>query len=341
MMAMPGVVHGIDAAAVGAASTVTSAANKPIERMNLTVITYDDLLSGSPEAMARLNAALLNDGIVGVTGIDGYTAKVKEFIEAARHFSNLPEGLKETCKPDPTNPKDFLGYEVGKEKFNGIPDYSKESYYAYAPDVDGNHWPDSKVMDLKGPFQAITAEMRKVGYEVMKRVGLTGNGSKSDLANEHVARMLCYRERDSKSSPNPLWCGKHKDHSSFTALLPAFYFKNGQRIAEPEEAGLFVRGANDTQFKKVASDNEEVLLFQVGEWGQLATDDRMKATEHEVHKPVDPTIERYTMAQFFGPTLDCLLESNSEVTQDSRWGGGKACAYKTWHFASIARYKND
>lgn len=81
------------------------------------------------------------------------------------------------------------------------------------------------------------------------------------------------------------------------------------------------------------------MLFQVGEFGQLVTNDAIRATEHRVHKAIGP-IERYTLATFFSAPMDAIIFSTSELTSDSRYGGqaGKPCAYRQWSDASFQRY---
>ena len=87
------------------------------------------------------------------------------------------------------------------------------------------------------------------------------------------------------------------------------------------------------------SNDPEVLLFQVGEFGQLATNDAIKATEHRVHK-AEGSIERYTMALFFDAPMDTVIHSFSELTNDERYGGtpGAPCSYRKWHEGSFNRY---
>jgi len=122
-------------------------------------------------------------------------------------------------------------------------------------------------------------------------------------------------------------------------LVPAFYFKDGEAVDEPIEAGLFVKAAGDAVFKKVVANDPEILLFQVGEFGQLITNDAIKATEHRVQKASE-AIERYTMALFFDPPMETVIFSDSELTQDSRYGGptGAPCSYRQWHERSFDRY---
>jgi isopenicillin N synthase-like dioxygenase len=141
--------------------------------------------------------------------------------------------------------------------------------------------------------------------------------------------MLYYRESVEGAADNTFWCGSHFDHGLFTALIPAFY----------KEAGLFVRTHQDGIFKKVVASDLDVLMFQVGEFGQLITNDGIRATEHRVHK-ASGAIERYTMALFFDAPKDTVVHSTSELTSDSRYGGSKGIpfTYGHWSEESFKRY---
>ena len=83
----------------------------------------------------------------------------------------------------------------------------------------------------------------------------------------------------------------------------------------------------------------DVMMFQVGEFGQLAMDDQIRATEHCVKKAPE-NIERYAMALFFAAPMDFEIHSQSVLTEDSRYGGhkGEVCSFKSWHEASLKRY---
>jgi len=230
----------------------------------------------------------------------------------------------------------WLGYELGKEKFQRpdgkeVVDDCKASYYAMVPEHSDNVWP--KEVNLQTPFQVIGSLMDKTGRQVMEKIGLTGDKAALALDTHQVGRMLYYRPTE-----NPMWCGPHHDHGVFTTLLPAVYFTpDGKQVAEPEEAGLFVKSANDADFRKVVSDDPEVMLFQVGEFGQLATNDKIRATEHRVHG--SNTLERYTMALFFAAPFNSVHNSASVLTKDARWGSGESCRYGDWHIRSMERYR--
>ncbi len=314
-----------------------------IEILELDVIAYEDFAADDTATLAALESALHEKGIVGIKGVPGYKEKALKYIESARAFSALPEEIKEAYSPNHSLGEMYIGYEKGKEKFKRpdgrwVIDDLKVSYYGLVPDSPLNKWP--KEVDLKTPFQELGMLISKTGQAVMDKIGLLGSatGIRLDDAPRY-GRMLYYRKSTEGSTDNPFWCGSHFDHSVFTGLLPAFYFVNGEPVAEPIEAGLFVKTTADGVFKKVLANDPDVLMFQVGEFGQLITNDGIRATEHRVHK-ASGAIERYTMALFFDPPMDAMVTSFSELTKDPRYGGmaGEPCSYRKWHEASFKRY---
>ena len=316
------------------------------EVLSLDVISYEKLVEGDAETLKILNDALHEKGIVGVRGVPGYKERYERFVEAAREFSALPEEIKEGYKPDRSRGETFLGYEEGKEKFqrpNGewVIDDLKVSYYAFIPDSSHNKWPHE--VDLRTPFQDLGHIMTEMGELIMYKIGLLGVSTNLHLGEDsRLGRMLYYRK--SYSNENPYWCGAHFDHGLFTAILPAVYFVNGEQVPEPEEAGLFIRPSKEMGFKKVLAEDSDVMMFQVGEFGQLVMNDGIQATEHCVRK-AEKAVERYTLAVFHGAPMDVSICSTSVLTDDARYGAqrGEASTYRHWTNASFERYlvKND
>jgi isopenicillin N synthase-like dioxygenase len=219
-------------------------------------------------------------------------------------------------------------------------DQLKVSYYALVPDVPENKWPSE--VDLRKPFQDLATLFAEMSTSVMNTVGLLSSDTTLSSDKFHyIGRMLHYRSNaeSTEGEGNPFWCGAHYDHSCFTTLMPASYFVDGQQIPEPKEAGLFVRGAEDTVFRKVVADDPDVMLFQVGEFAQLATNDEVQATEHRVHK-ASGKIERYALAVFSGVSMDTVVNSTSILTKDARYAGnaGEPCTFGQWNKASLQRY---
>jgi isopenicillin N synthase-like dioxygenase len=309
-----------------------------VEILELDVISYAQLIQNDADTLQTLDLALHEKGIVGVRGVPGYRDQYERFMTAARAFSTLPEEVKEQYQPNLSLGDTFLGYERGKEKFPSpdgtwVIDDLKTSYYAFVPNQSRNKWPTE--VNLQEPFLALGQLMVDTGEILMHKIGLLDG-----FALDHdtlLGRMLYYRK--SENQANPYWCGAHFDHGLFTAILPAVYFAQGMRIEEPEEAGLFVRTSEEAPYKKVVANDMDVMMFQVGEFGQIVTDDAIRATEHRVHKAFG-AIERYTLALFFNAPLGLTVHSNSCLTMDTRYGAkkGEACTYGHWHEASFQRF---
>lgn len=311
-----------------------------IEELSLKVISYDLLMQEDEETLDALKEALFQEGIVGIRGVPGYVEKKEQFIAEARAFTALPEEVKETYAPNRERGDLFLGYEKGKEKFKRpdgkwVVDDLKVSYYAFVPDTEQNRWPAET--DLQTGYTGLGTLMSDMGKLVLEKIGLIGASTGIFLGDTpQVGRMLYYQKMTDTSEDNPFWCGAHFDHGLFTVITPATYFMDDTAVEEPKEAGLFVKV--DGTFKKVVAD-PEIMMFQVGEFGQLVTNDAIRATEHRVHK-AEGSVERFAMALFFDVPLETVIYSVSELTQDARYGGvsGAPCTYKQWHEESFKRY---
>lgn len=337
---------------------ITPSFTYAIELLELKIVSYDDFERSAPEAIQLIQRALLEDGIVGIRGIPGYRECTEHYIQAAREFAALPGEIKQQYAPDRASGK-WLGYEIGKEKFvreDGaeVIDNAKSSYYAYVeygnldPEQLVNVWPSE--CNLEVPFLAIGQMMFQTAKELLQKIHYIQDdcGVVLDLTNG-VGRMLDYKPDPLNN--NPFWCGAHFDHSLFTALLPAFYFKEGVQIPEPLEAGLFVLKPSDNRYYKVVSDDPNVMLFQTGEFAELATNGLMRATKHRVVKAFDDNIERITMALFIGPENEALIHSTDPLAQDYRYthrinDEGKVeertdglCRFLDWHILSLQRYE--
>lgn len=324
------------------ATTLTFACNckEAIAELPLDIISYDDLMNDNPETLSTLRKALYENGIVGVRGIPGYKEAAENYIAAIRQFGALPEAVKEKyAPPNPTSP---VGYQNAKEKFkrpdgNWVVEDHKISYYAFVPETPVNIWPVE--VDLKTPFGILGSQMATMGITVMEKVGLIGGNTGIVSDNlPMLGRILHYKKTGDSKKDNPYWCGAHFDHGIFTALIPAYYFVSGEEVPEPYEAGLFIK-MKDGVFRKVFANDPDVMMFQVGEFGQVIANDTIMATEHRVEK-ASGNIERYTMALFFDIPWDTVVYSTSELTSDARYGGGKGdpCLYSRWREESFKRY---
>ena len=313
--------------------------------MQLDILEYTDLLEPNNHyALQRAEHALRQKGIVGIRGVPDFEKKSRAYVVAARAFSALPDNIKQKYIPNRDSGQ-TEGYELGAEKFKNTEgkwqiDDKKASYYASIPDDSCNIWPQE--VDLKSAYLDLGNLIFKVGKLLLNAVGLDANAGLNHDLLKGQGRMLHYHKEGEMTDSNPDWCGAHLDHGVFTGLMPAYYFRDQDEVDEPKEAGLYITPSDGTDFEKINADDKSIMLFQVGEFGQLISNDRIKATKHIVKKAMGG-VERFSFALFYSPDNDMVIQSKSILTQDARYTNnqdaeGRIC-FSQWHLASFARYR--
>lgn len=310
--------------------------------MQLDVISYNDLEDQT--ALKILTSALLQKGIVGIQHVPTFQEKSRAYVKAAQQFASLPESVKQQYAPN-RDAEETEGYEFGAEWFKDEKgewqiDDKKASYYAFVPDQPKNKWPHE--VDLKTPYLALGELIFATGKKVLRAMGLDETVGIHHDGLQGYGRMLHYHKEGDQTNHNPNWCGAHLDHGVFTGLMPAYYFRDGVEIEEPAEAGLYIVPTQGQQFEKINAADKSILLFQVGEFGQLASHDRIRATKHIVKKAYG-SIERFAFALFYNAALDAVIYPKSELTEDARYQENKLAdggiTYDKWQIASFARYR--
>ncbi|HSW70564.1 MAG TPA: 2-oxoglutarate and iron-dependent oxygenase domain-containing protein [Gammaproteobacteria bacterium] len=314
--------------------------------MDLDIIPYPQLVSAdSSQLHAQLESALLKKGIVGISQVPGFEQKRKNYLDAARRFAALPQHSKNQYAPDRDSGK-TEGYELGAEWFQTQDgqwrkDDKKASFYAFVPDRAENIWP--KEMDLRTSYLDLGQLIFQTGKALLSIIGLD---KRIQLDHDHLigyGRMLHYYKEADSSSLNNNWCGAHFDHGVFTGLIAPAYFRDGIEIEEPQEAGLYIVPTGEITFTGVKAD-PSILLFQVGEFGQLISNDQIRATQHCVKK-AGAGIERFTFALFyiFPAENSYRTISQSKLTHDERYARQKdaegGLTYQQWADASYERYR--
>ncbi len=312
--------------------------------MDLDIVSYHDLMNPSASVLAKLENALLSKGIVGISHAPDFEAKSRAYVQAARNFSALPDSIKQQYAPD-RDAGDTEGYEQGAEWFkdednNWQIDDKKASFYAYVPNHEKNKWPEE--VDLRTSYLALGELIYATGKHVLAAIGLDNAVKLNHTDLVGYGRMLHYHKESDATNANPNWCGAHLDHGVFTGLMPAHYFRDGKEIDEPEDAGLYIVPTHRSQFEKVHATDKSVLLFQVGEFGQLLSNDRIRATKHQVRKATGE-IERYAFALFYSASANTIVDSTSILINDKRYADNKSTdntiSYAKWEKASYERYR--
>lgn len=315
------------------------------QSVELDIVCYDDLIDPNHTlARATLENALLQKGIVGIKNVPGFVDTSRTYIDAVRQFCALDEAIKNQYAPDRDSGV-TEGYELGAEWFkdkegNWKIDDKKASYYAYVPDRDCNKWPLE--VDLKTPYLALGNLIFQTGKVLLDVMQLNESVG---IVHEKLAgygRMLHYHKESDATNENPFWCGAHLDHGVFTGLIPAYYYRDGQEVDEPEEAGLYIATPNSDKLEKINASDKSILLFQVGEFGQLVSNDRISATRHTVKK-ANGGIERFTFALFYSADDDAIIETTSTLKSDARYQNNKMpdgrISYGDWQRSSFERYR--
>jgi isopenicillin N synthase-like dioxygenase len=312
--------------------------------MKLEIINYRNLLdTANIDAHKKLESALLQTGIVGIRDVPEFEEKSRAYVHAARAFSALRDKIKKQYIPD-RNTGDMEGYELGAEWFQNQAgeqqiDDKKASYYAFVPDHKRNKWPAE--VDLKTPYLQLGELIFQTGKLLLNVMGLNATAGLQHEQLVAKARMLHYHKEGDLTNANPDWCGCHFDHGVFTGLMPAYYFRDDKEIAEPVEAGLHIVPSNGHEYEKINAADKSILLFQVGEFGQLLSNDRIKATKHIVKKAA-AGIERFAFALFYNADEKTVIKSDSILSRDTRYTRHQAkdgsISYKKWEDASFERY---
>lgn len=309
--------------------------------MKIDIISYHDL--SNPSSLQQLESVLRLKGIVGIQGVSGFEQKVRSYLQAVKQFMALPDNIKNSYAPN-RDAGDTEGYELGAEWFknkNGEwqRDDKKASFYAFVPDKPLNKWP--KEVDLKRAYLELGEVIFKTGKHVLKALGLDEVIALNLNRLVGYGRMLYYYPENNIINDHQSWCGAHFDHGILTGLIPAYYFKDEQEIEEPLGAGLYIQPHDEHDFVKIQVNDPSTLLFQVGEFGQLLSNDRIRATKHFVKK-APPGIERITFALFYSAEYTHAVVSQSELIYDARYAmnaeNGRM-TYQKWEQASLEQYR--
>lgn len=309
--------------------------------MQIDIISYHDL--SNPTTLQQLESVLQLKGIVGIEGVPEFEQKTLSYLQAVKQFMALPDNIKNSYAPN-RDASETEGYELGAEWFKNKKgewqrDDKKASFYAFVPDKPLNKWP--KEVDLKSAYLELGELIFKTGKHVLKALGLDETIALNLDRLVGYGRMLYYYPENGTTNDNQSWCGAHFDHGILTGLVPAYYFKDKQKIEEPLGVGLYVQPHNEHDFVKIQVNDPSILLFQVGEFGQLLSNDRIRATRHYV-KTAPPGIERITFALFYSAEHNHAVVSQSELIHDARYAmnaeNGRM-TYQKWEQASYERYR--
>ena len=304
---------------------------EPQQKINsLKTFAYSEISTSSNEIIAEFK----NKGFIAISKAPNFEKAYKNFIHVAREFTNLPSEVQSQCTPIDSYAR---GWSRGIEVFNKRKDTYKGSYYVNIPEIPSqpNIWPHHEsILAFQECYMEVAEIIHNVGEKILSLL-------LKNLQNTTcVARMLHYSAvPEGEDDGNPNWCGTHKDHGLFTGLGPEVYFpstsNDNKTVDKPPNSGLYILN------NPITTPNDDVILFQIGEALELATDGRTTATEHFVRKAYGG-YERFTLAVFIQPKEDMILScKNKHVLEKYEDRYTSDMTYKVWNDRSLARYNPD
>jgi len=289
------------------------------EGEEIRAFSHSTLAAMGPEMIAEFQRV----GYIAVEGVEGFADAYQRFLNVGRQFTALSPADQAECTP-----ADFSGngWSRGVEKFNGKTDTYKGSYYAKIPNVETNVWPDEILPDFRDAYQEVATLVLNVAREILPLVGFDGDV-------QALGRMLHYKSvPEGEDDDNPNWCGNHRDHGVFTGLCPEVYYDDaGDIVARPESSGLYIEG-------NPVAPRKDIMLFQMGEFMELLTNGKTRATDHEVKKALSG-FERYALAVFIDPLNEITVTcDNAAVVEKYADRYEPGITYEEWGKRSYRKY---
>jgi len=313
--------------------------------VDLVVFDYAQISDETQDLSAQIEKAYGPEGygICIVKGIPGYVEARAKLLPLASKLGNLPKDRLEKLE----FPQHFysVGWSHGKEKFLGVKDFSKGSFYAnpqYDSIDDGTHkegesdafapnaWPTEDIPELEPAFKNLGCLIvdtgallaKHIDKYISKKVPTVEEGKIHKIIKESKcckARLLHYFPSDDPADGEADWCGWHNDHGTLTGLTSAMYFdKEGKEVDfKDPESGLFIQ-KRSAEIKKAAIP-KDCLAFQIGESAQISSGGRVEATPHTVlrgKKLTGTGICRNTFAVFMQPNREDFMKQPEGVKRE-------------------------
>lgn len=318
-------------------------------------VKYNDLVSlHGKKDFKNFNESVKNAygfdglGLIVVEEVPEHWNKKYNFLKQTHELVNLsPEELRSIEKPEVNY---GIGWSLGKENYEAVPDDKKGSFYAklhqyndmlnnldksssqYKVDKsklkhkDTNIWPKS-IPTLESNFHEVGNQMRNIG---MMLTDFIDNFIKNEYnsysvnmsnvikdSDVNTGRLLHYFPRGEKQiKPGEMWCGWHNDHGALTSLCSAIFFNQKNEVVNDiiklPKSGLWIQDRKG-EYHKI-SYAKDSIAFQIGETYQILSGGKLFATPHAViiDNDIPSDVHRSTFALFMEPKMDYVLKIPKE-----------------------------
>jgi hypothetical protein len=117
-----------------------------------------------------------------------------------------------------------------------------------------------------------------------------------------TARSFYYRERNAQDDQSKPSFNFHYDRMNLSAALKDVYYLKGEKIENPEGAGLYFNVKDGELYNLHMEDDD--LSFHIGMTGHILTAGEIPASCHAVYLPNTEGLARSSSAFFFSPSPD-------------------------------------
>ncbi|KAI5429476.1 hypothetical protein KIW84_034171, partial [Lathyrus oleraceus] len=232
---------------------------------------------------------------------------MKSAKEVWREFFNLPLEVKEEFANSPSTYEGY-GSRLGVKK-GAILDWSDYFFLHYMPPSLRNQakWP-ALPSSLRKVIDEYSEEVVKLGGRILelmsKNLGLKEDFLRNSFGGEDEVGA-CLRVNFYPKCPQPdltLGLSSHSDPGGMTILLPDDFV-----------SGLQVRKGNDWITVKPVPN---AFIINIGDQIQVMSNAIYKSVEHRVI--VNPTQDRVSLAMFYNPKSDLIIQPAKELVTKER-----------------------
>ncbi|XP_071732755.1 jasmonate-induced oxygenase 2-like [Rutidosis leptorrhynchoides] len=275
------------------------------DNLNIPVIDLFGLINGDNATqkaiMDEISIACREWGFFQVVNHGINDELVDEVREVWREFFHQPIEVKQEYA---NTPKTYEGYgsRIGIQK-GAILDWSDYYFLNYLPSnlKDHKKWP-SQPPFLRDTTEEYSKKIVKLGKIMLKvfssNLGLQKDYLQNAFGGDDIG--ACLRVNIYPKCPQPdltLGLSSHSDPGGMTFLLP-----------DEHVSGLQVRKDGEWITVKPAP---HAIIVNIGDQIQVLTNAIYKSVEHRVI--VNPNKERVSLAYFFNPKSDVLIEPATEL----------------------------
>jgi isopenicillin N synthase-like dioxygenase len=266
--------------------------------MSIPVIDLNGLVTSPEATMQQISKACREWGFFQLVNHGVRTDLLDGVRETWRGFFHEPMEVKRKYANSPKTYEGF-GSRLGTEK-GAILDWSDYYYLHYRPACN-TKWPDQPP-SLREVMEEYTSEILRLGAALLKvfsvNLGLKEDSFQSAFGGKDFG--ACLRANFYPKCPQPdltLGLSSHSDPGGMAFLLP-----------DEEVCGLQVR--KDDQWVTIKPEPHAIIV-NIGDQIQVLSNAVYKSVEHRV--VVNPNKERVSLAYFYNPNSDILIQPISEL----------------------------